>query len=57
MHPDTLSVPGNLEKVYLRTAKLLNSFKAKEALWRQEKKALKDEVIFLKTLLKHDQHR
>ena len=33
---------------------MLNGFKAKEAMWSQEKRALKDEVLFLKNLLKQN---
>ncbi|CAD8200176.1 unnamed protein product [Paramecium octaurelia] len=44
-----------LQELYLKTSKILNSYQTKEALWKQEKNSLKEEVKFLKQLLHQQQ--
>ncbi|CAK91862.1 unnamed protein product (macronuclear) [Paramecium tetraurelia] len=44
-----------LQELYLKTSKILNSYQTKEALWKQEKNSLKEEVKFLKQLLQQQQ--
>lgn len=41
----------HLQKTFLRTSKLLSGYKARELKWEQEKRALVDEIKFLKNLL------
>ncbi|CAD8095744.1 unnamed protein product [Paramecium primaurelia] len=46
---------NHLQELYLKTSKILNSYQTKEALWKQEKNSLKEEVKFLKQLLQQQQ--
>ena len=40
-----------MEKIYLKTSKILSRYKVKEMRWNKEKKVLNDEVSFLKKLI------
>ncbi|CAD8113899.1 unnamed protein product [Paramecium sonneborni] len=44
-----------LQELYLKTSKILTSYQTKEALWKQEKNSLKEELKFLKQLLQQQQ--
>ncbi|KAL4501676.1 hypothetical protein ABPG72_018727 [Tetrahymena utriculariae] len=49
------AINEQLQKTFLRTSKLLSGYKARELKWEQEKRALVDEIKFLKNLLYTEQ--